>query len=421
MSDVHRSVIIRQNRRKNGSDVAERGIRLAKHMRKDVPFIPEDDETTQTFDVDIDDDYHEDYLTIDADREALSDDTDHEDYLTIDAEQEELSAREESDADDDFDFEPVDVSEPRELRKEAEVMKEEWKKSRREWFRSHLSYIFAGIGVVVVALIIFGVYTLYQNSNPMSRLMHAAAKDFGTSFDFDAEMTENGRSVMSYSGTVSVDRSKHRIEALYDADYDSYTYTAALTGDDNNAEKGVLYNDEWIVSGCTEKVQDFFEFDRGFRNGRFSGGAFLHFMGKSSDYHSGELKKFVNVVKKRLSTDSSIATVTSSKVDGGTQYHYNIDLYELRNMIVDDGAPVFCRASDYESFVTSFHENEKVIKSAVCTADYLIDSSGYLRSFEIKLVTYGKEFGFSCEMSNFGSASVELPESFVDAIDKKAE
>ena len=51
-------------------------------------------------------------------------------------------------------FEPVDVSEPRAPIKELDVIEEALAVRRRDWVKSNRTYIFAGVGLVVVILIV---------------------------------------------------------------------------------------------------------------------------------------------------------------------------------------------------------------------------------------------------------------------------
>lgn len=322
--------------------------------------------------------------------------------------------------DDLEDFEPIDVSEPRAPRKEIEVIEEALAIRRRDWLKGHISYVYAAAGIVVVIVIIAFIYMFYRNSNPLSRMMTAASKDFGTSFDFTAEMTENGEPVMQYEGTASFDRSRHTIEAVCSADYNTYTYTTVVTADRKKSTKGIYYSDKWTLRDCSDAVQNFIDFDRSFSKGEFNGGAFLRFTELTSDYSTREIDSFMKIVKNRLTTNSTITSVTSEKVGGDTHYHYDIDLYELMDMISKEGASIFYRASDYEKFVAAFEDNKSVIKNAKFSFDYVVNSSGYLSSFETRLISNGRNFGFSCEMSNFGKAGVEIPEGYQKALERAA-
>lgn len=320
-----------------------------------------------------------------------------------------------SNARDVFEFRSVDVSEPRDPISESEAFEEAQANYRREWFRAHRTVIFAGIGVVLVALIVFGIYLYFQSTNPMSRFNAALAKDFSSSFHYDIKVTEDDKPVMSYDGAISIDRGKHDITALYQADYNSYTYTGAVYAHGKDNVKGSYYNDKWAIRDCAEGVQNFFDFDKDFRAGKFNTGAFLRFTKLTSDYSTTELNKTINVLKQRLSTNSTIATINTQNVDGGKRYDYTINLYELFLKIKEDGAPVFYRATDYDSFAALFDANKSVLENAECTASFEIDSAGYLTNFNIAVKAEGRSYGLSCAMSDFSSAEVTIPESFFKA------
>lgn len=317
--------------------------------------------------------------------------------------------------DDMSDFQPIDVSEPRAPVKEMEVIEEALAIRRREWIRTHLNYIYAGVGLIVVGLIVLGIYLYYQSTNPMSRFIGSLSKDFSTSFHYDVKVTENDQPMMSYTGDIAVDRNKHMIESLYDANYNSYTYTGAVYVHDRTAVKGNYYNNKWTIEECEDSAQDFFDFDKAFRSGGFDAGAFLRFTGLTSDYSTRELSKAVGVVKQRLSTNSQIATIKTEKAEDGTRYLYDINLYELFSMIKENGASVFYRATDYDKFVAVFDANKAILEKSECTVNFVINSAGYMSSFDMTVTAEGQSYGLSCEMSDFSKTEVAIPDSFFTA------
>ena len=319
-------------------------------------------------------------------------------------------------ASDEFsDFQAIDVSEPRAPVREMDIIEEALAIRRRDWIKNHLNYIFGAIGVIVVALIVFGIYTYFQNTNPMSRLVGSASKNFSSSFHYDVKVTEDDEAVMSYVGDISLNRGKHDIKAVYEADYNSYTYIGAVYSHDKFAVKGSYYNEKWTTHNCSDTAQDFFEFDRAFRSGGFDGGAFLRFTGLTSDCSTRELNEIVGILKKRLSTDSSIATITTDKVEEGTRYHYEINLYELFSLVKQDGASVFYRATDYDIFVALFDANKSIIENARCTLSFVVDPAGYMSSFDVNVLTDGHKYGLSCKMSGFAKTEVDMPNEFLKA------
>ena len=316
-------------------------------------------------------------------------------------------------SDYDEDYPATDVSEPQTPRKESEIRREEAENRRREWIKSHLTYIFIGVGVVVVALTVVIIMMYYRSVNPVSRFISAASKDFGTSFDFDVELKEGEKAVMHYQGAISSDRSDHLLTSVYQADYGSYTYTGAVGSVGRKQMRGSLYKDKWTAYDCTERVQDFYDFDRNISSGKFNGGAFLRFTGLTSNYESAEFEAFVSVLMDRLTTDSPIATVTTSKTAEGTRYDYKIDLNELFNMVKTDGASIFYRSTDYDKFCETYEMNKQNLEASSCTFSYFIDTSGYLTELDAAISTGGVDYALSCRLSNFGSAEVNVPEDFL--------
>ena len=312
-------------------------------------------------------------------------------------------------------FQPVDVSEPRAPVREIDVIEEALAIRRRDWIKTHLSYIYAGVGIVVVVLIALLIHMLFLNSNPMSRFTSSLSKDFNSSFQFDVRMTEDDQPVMHYSGAIDVDRGKHTIQAVYEADYNRYQFSGAVYADKDLAKKGSFYEKKWLVRDCLDNAQDFFDFDRDFRSGGFDAGSFLRFTGLTSDFSTRELSAMMNTLMKRLSTDSAIATITSETVDGESLYHYDISMQALFDMVKKDGASIFYRATDYDAFCEMYELNKEVVANAKCSIDFTVNSAGYMTFLEAKIAAGGTAYGMTCRMSDFGEATVEIPQAFLKA------
>lgn len=319
-----------------------------------------------------------------------------------------------SDSDDSL-YQPIDVSEPRAPVREIDVIEEALAIRRRDWIKTHLSYIYAVVGVIVVLVIALLIHMLFQSSNPMSRFTASLSKNFSSSFRFDVQLTEDDQSMMRYEGAVDVNHSKHTIRAVYDADYNRYQFSGAVYADKNIAKKGSYYQKKWLINDCLDNAQDFFDFDRDFRSGTFDAGAFLRFTGLTSDFSTRELNVFMNTLMKRLSTDSAIATVTTEKAGGESRYHYDISLSELFEMVKKDGASIFYRATDYDTFCSAYDLNKDIIASAKCTVDFTVNDAGNMTYLEAKIAADGTAYGLTCTMSDFGEAQVEVPQGFLKA------
>lgn len=311
-------------------------------------------------------------------------------------------------------FQPVDVSEPTTPRREIDIIEEEIAIRRRAWIKSHMIYIYTAVGIVVVALIFLFIHLYHQGTNPMSRLVSASGKNFSTSFDFDVSLSEDGETVMRYEGAIDVDHADHSIKALYDAVYTDYGFRGVVYADEQNAVKGSYYNGQWTVKDCTDQAQDFFDFDSDYRSGKFDGGSFLRFVGLTSDYSSSELDRFVGILRERLSTNSNVAAITMTKTDDGTVYDYDIDLGAIFEMLVNDGASLFYRSSDYDSFKARYDANVDLIEAASCTMRFTIDPHGYLSTFRLDITVDGTLYTLDCRMDSFGT-DVTIPGDFFEA------
>lgn len=317
-------------------------------------------------------------------------------------------------------FETADVSEPQEIRRERDIIREERAMFRRMWIRDHLPHIFIAVGIILVLLVFLVVRNYQDFNNPISKLMGAAAKDFDSSFAFEMVVSEDGAPVMTYSGTADPDRSSQHISLLYQAKYTDYEFTAATLADEKRSVSGNMVDGKWRVKDCTSKVQDFFDFDTDFKKGKIDTGAFLRFADKTSDYSAGELSEFIEKMSKRIYSDKSLATVTTSKTDDGTVYKIELNAKNLLEMIVNDGASVFYRSSDYINFRSRFTANEQYLEGASCVIDFTV-KDGYLTEFNISASAEERVFSVGISFSDFGTATVEIPEDFIAEADKMIE
>ena len=69
------------------------------------------------------------------------------------------------------------------------------------WIKSHMLAVYVGIAAVLIVSLFFGIRFYRNATHPISKFMSASAKDFNSSFQFEAEATKNGETVMKYTGS----------------------------------------------------------------------------------------------------------------------------------------------------------------------------------------------------------------------------
>ena len=301
------------------------------------------------------------------------------------------------------------------LEKEIEIIEQEMRQRRKSWLRSHMTAIYIVAGILIAVLVFFGIKWYNDSHSPINRLISASGKNLGSSFSFHVTAQKNAEVVMSYDGAVKIDPSDKTIYAAYDAAYSSYSYQNILYSSGKRYYKGNLYQNQWVVSECTERAQEFFDFYTDYRHGDFDGGSFLRFTGLNSVFSSTELESFLDTVKSRLSTDSAIAKITTLRADGYTSYHYDIDLKELLDLIRNRGASIFYTSPDYNRFVARLDANAENIDKALCTLDFTITSSGYLSDLKLCIQTQENTYTVHAEMDHFGEAEPKIPDEFFEA------
>ena len=105
--------------------------------------------------------------------------------------------------------------------------------------------------------------------------------------------------------------------------------------------------------------------------------------------------------------------IKTDKADGESRYHYDISVQALYDMVKEDGASIFYRASDYDTFCASYELNKDIITAAKCTVDFTVNGSGNMTLLDAKITANGKTYGLTCRMSDFGKTEVEIPEGFL--------
>ena len=295
---------------------------------------------------------------------------------------------------------------------EIEYMEDAIARERREWFRRYRILLIVILSVIVVALIFIGIKFFNDYHNPMSTFIRASGNNLGSSFHFTVTTEKNHSAVMAYTGDIKVEMDEQRVTARYDADYRDYRYTNVIYTDGKTTYLGNYYNNQWTPDDCTARVHDFFDFYTDYRRGKLDVGSFLRFFDKNGDFSSEESQSFVDLVRERLSTDSDITKISTIKSSDAVTYRYDIDFEELINLIVNKGASMFIRSSDYDAFVKKVDLNRENIASAQCTVTYTVTNEEYLSRLDIEMTTPSGNSAVRIEMSDFNSAEPQIPDDF---------
>lgn len=295
---------------------------------------------------------------------------------------------------------------------EARIIDEEIRQMRRSWLRDHMTLIYIAAGLLIAALVFFGIKWYNDSNNPTTRFIRASSKDLSTSFSFSITAEKDSSPVMTYAGTARFEPSSQKVSVVYDADYIDYTYRGVLYTDNEGSYQGNFYRGQWTVTDCTDRVHEFFDFFSDYRDVSFDSGAFLRFTGLNRYLYADELKSFVGKLRGRLSVDSDIAKITTVENDGTTEYVYDISFKALLEMIRTQGASVFYTSLDYDKFVSRLERSAGRIEQARCTFTCTVNASGYLSRMELVLDTGSSRYAVRCSMTDFGNAEPVIPDGF---------
>ena len=309
---------------------------------------------------------------------------------------------------------------PVNLRKqEIEMIAEEMREERRSWIRSNITFIYILAGVLIAVLIFVAIRVYNDSSNPVSRFVSSSGKNLGSSFTFDISAEKNGVTEMNYKGAMKTDTAKQGVAIEYTADYNDYGYRNVVYTNGAVSYKGIYYDEEWRVIDCTERVQEFFDFYNDYKGGGFDGGSFLRFTGLNNRIYSIELNKFMNTLRSRFATDSSVATVITEHDGKDTKYHYEVNLNGLLKLIRENAAPVFYTLPDYNRFLNKLEANADRIKASRCHIDFTENAAGNMTELTLLIDTASDEYRIICKFDDFGRTEPDIPDEFYDLIGAK--
>lgn len=283
------------------------------------------------------------------------------------------------------------------------------------WIGDHMYLIYILIAIILFLAVFFGIRYYNKVNHPMYKFISASAKDFNASFSFDCSAEKNGETVMHYTGSYEADPNQQDLKAVYEADYGSYTYTGAVFAEDDTRISGSLYDGEWRVRDCTDKVLNFFDFNTDYRQGRIDSASLLRFTDLTSRFSANELNDFMTLFINRMDGNSSLAKVETTHSDNAKAYAYTVDVGEFFDLVRDKGASIFFNALHYDAFCSLYELNKKTVDNAACSFTYTINDAGWLTDFSFSITAAGDEYTIRCAMDDLGSAEAAIPDAFFDA------
>lgn len=295
------------------------------------------------------------------------------------------------------------------------VIEEAMAQRRKDWVRSHQTLLFTIAGAIIVAIVFLGIKIYNDHSNPMTQLLRSSANNLSSSFSFEISAAKNGDTMMEFEGEAGFNTSAQRLEIEYRADYNDYQYRNVIYTHEGTTYKGNYYNGQWTIADHSEKAADFFDFMADYKKGNFDGNAFLRFIGYNTKYSGAELTSFLDTLRSRMSTNSSIAQISTVNDGGAVTYDYTISLPDIVKLIEEQGASVFLRSTDYDNFIAKIKQNTDNIDRAECKLSFTVTSGGNLSNLKLTINTGTDTYVIQALMSDFGSAEVNIPEDFFEA------
>ncbi len=279
--------------------------------------------------------------------------------------------------------------------------------------------VFVGIGALVVFIIVFAIIYFNSSNNVLKSFVDASSKNFDcSSFSYNVSTKLNGVSQMEYEGDIEFDLNGQILKSVYSADYTEYTYDTVVHCESTQSYRGNYYDGKWIVDSYSDKALDFFDFYRDYRKHEFDAGAALRFTGLNSTFSAqgfdASFDDIVNELTKPKNIDSvlCVQTVTSDK---GTTVTMTPQLEQVFDIIVDEIGSAYLSANEYTQFLQTVENSRDNLHSAEAVISYTITADGYLSDILVNYTIGNDTYEINIEMSDFGVAQVDVPDSFYEA------
>lgn len=278
-------------------------------------------------------------------------------------------------------------------------------------------FVGAAVGLVVIVFII--IFLMNLSSNPMEKFNKASIRNFESgSFDYHINAGVDDKTYLDYEGALKFDLGTQMLESVYHATYEDYEYDSVTYAHGAEAFTGSYYGGKWSVEDFTTKALDFFSFYRSYEKGKFDAGSAVRFTGLNHVFDAVHLQYSVENIMKDLSgthAQNKILCQSIKSDENGTTVTFNPKDDELADIILTNISSAFTSAKDYEKFKEVIDGSGDSLSNVQTEISYTIDRDRYLTDIRIAHTVDGKCYTIDIQMSNFGDAEVEIPDSFITA------
>ncbi len=282
--------------------------------------------------------------------------------------------------------------------------------------------VFVIAAVVFVVLVFAIIFLVNMGNNSLKKFNSASVRNFESGgFDYHITAQINDKTHMDYVGAIEFDLDSQMLESSYHAIYEDYEFDSVTYAHGADAFSGSFYGGKWSVENYTNKALDFFSFYRNYKKGKFDAGAAARFTGMNETFNAVQLQNSMEYITKELSdsyTQNNILCQSVKSDENGTTVTFTPKNDELAEIILSNISPAFTSAKEFEKFKNLIDSNLDNLSQAQTEISFTISREKYLTDIHLAHTVDSECYEIDVEMSNFGNAQVEIPDSFMTAAGK---
>ena len=285
--------------------------------------------------------------------------------------------------------------------------------------------VFVGAAVALVVLVFAIIFLVNTASSSLEKFNKAVVKNFESdSFDYHISAGIDDKTLMDYEGSLVFELDTQTFESVYHATYENYEYDSVTYAHGADAFSGSYYGGKWSVENFTNKALDFFSFYRNYEKGKFDAGSAVRFTGLNNTFDAVQLQYSIENMIKELSGSYAQKHILCQSVEtdeNGTTITFEPKNDEVADIVLNNISSAFTSAKEFEKFKEVIEGSTDNLSKSQTVISFTISRDKYLTDIHLAHTVNGKCYKIDVKMSNFGSAEVEIPDSFMVATGKEVE
>lgn len=285
------------------------------------------------------------------------------------------------------------------------------------WIKEHVQLSIIIAGIIAVVIVVVTVVLVALNNNPINNLVRATSRAVDSdSLEMKINIKYNDQDYMNADVKSKFNQREVMYYSVGDVKYTNYEYSSVTYSFGKKAYTGVKYKDEWHITDTKQKINDFYDFYKDFKNLKFDGNAYLSFTGKNGSYDPVELSKSIDRILTKLQFEMQGTMKCDKQSESGyTTYTFNPDVDKVLEIVKQNTASAFMNSDMYSDFVESYELNHDNFAKCNVIISYTQDERGRLTNFLYEVDSPEQKTSISIDLSGFGETQLEFPDDFFEA------